>query len=212
VRIDGLMMTFTEDAAFDQEQLARFDTLYRGLMGEGVPFGRRHAASSYALFQHDNAFLDMVRPGMAIYGIYPAAEFRESGLMTLRPAVALRARVIFVKHLRAGETAGYDRAFRAARDTWLATLPVGHADGLPRVAAKGARVRINGSLYPIVATVSASHAIVEIGAEGRVKIGDVATIFDWEPGSRPEDVAASCGSSVYDLTMHLNPLLPRLVV
>ena len=80
------------------------------------------------------------------------------------------------------------------------------------MAAKGGRVRIGGRLYPLIATVSASHSIVEIGPEPRVAVGDVATFFDAQDGSRPEDLAAACGSSVYDLTMHLNPLLPRRVM
>jgi alanine racemase len=96
----------------------------------------------------------------------------------------------------------------AREDVWVATLPVGHADGLPRLAAKGGRVRINGQLFPIVATVSASHCIVELGPETRARIGDVATLFDWEDASRPEDLAASFGGSVYDRLMHLSPLLP----
>ena len=70
-------------------------------------------------------------------------------------------------------------------------------------------MRIGADLYPVIASISASHTIVEIGREPRVKIGDVATLWDWQPGSRPEDVGAACGASVYDLTMHLNPLLPR---
>ena len=71
---------------------------------------------------------------------------------------------------------------------------------------------INGALYPVVASVSASHSIIEIGPERKVEIGDTVTCFDWQEGSRPEDVADSSKSSVYDLTMHLNPLLPRRVV
>jgi alanine racemase len=207
VRIDGVLMTFAEDPEFDKEQLRRFLELTAGR-----PLGRRHAASSFALFQHPDAFLDMVRPGMALYGVYSEAKFRELGLLELRPAFALRARVAYVKQLRAGESAGYERAYRAQRDVYLATLPVGHADGLPRAGAKGGRVRIGGSLYPIVASISASHTIVEIGPEPKVAIGDVATLYDWAPGSRPEDFAASCGASVYDLAMHLNPLLPRRVL
>jgi alanine racemase len=116
-----------------------------------------------------------------------------------------------VKELRQGDSAGYNLVFKAQSNTWIATLPVGHADGLPRYAAKGARVRIGRKLYPIVA-ISASHCIVEIGSESKVALGDVATLFDWQEGSRPEDVAAACEGSVYDLTMHLNPLLPRIVV
>ncbi len=208
-RIQGTMMTFAEDPEFDKEQLKRFNSLCDSLEKDGVKLGRKHAASSFALFQHSDSFLDMVRPGMAIYGIYSEKQFRTAGVMELLPAISLKARVIYVKQLRKGESAGYDRAYVAKNDVWVATLPVGHADGWPRAAAKGARVRIGSDLYPVIASVSASHTIVEIGSEPRVKIGDVATMFDWQNGSRPEDVSASCGASVYDLTMHLNPLLPR---
>ena len=151
----------------------------------------------------------MVRPGMAIYGVYSEPEFRGAGLMDLRPAMALRARVAYVKQVSRGESVGYSRAYIAQNDVWVATLPVGHSDGWPRAAAKGARVRIGDRSYPVIASVSASHTIVEIGSARRVDIGDVATLWDWQPGSRPEDVSAACGASVYDLTMHLSPLLPR---
>jgi len=212
VRIEGVMMTFAEDPAFDSEQLSRFTTLCASLEKDGVTLGRKHSASSFGLFQRPEAFLDMVRPGMAIYGVYSEPEFRRAGTLDLRPALALKARVAYVKQLPKGDSAGYNRAYMAQDDVWVATLPVGHTDGLPREAVKGARVRINGRLFPIVATVSASHCIVEVGAEPLVKIGDEATVFDWQEGSRPEDVNEACKTSVYDLTMHLNPLLPRRLV
>lgn len=212
VSIEGIMMTFAEDLEFDREQLKRFHSVCGDLQAAGVRIGRKHAASSYTLFQHSDAFLDMVRPGMAVYGVYPELEFRQSEKLDLRPAVSFKARVAYVKQLKRGETAGYSRAYVARDDVWIATLPVGHADGWPRMAAKGARVRIGGDLYPVIASVSASHTIVEIGAEPKVRIGDEVTMFDAQPGSRPEDVAAACGSSVYDLLMHLNPLLPRRVI
>lgn len=212
VRLSGIMMTFTEDPAFDREQLARFTTLCDTLSREKIALGPRHAASSFALFQHPAAFLDMVRPGMAVFGVYSEPEFRNMGTMALRPVVGLRTRVAYVKQLAAGESAGYNRAYVAAKDVWVATLPVGHADGWPRAAARGARIAINGRLYPVIASVSASHTIVELGPEPTAATGDVATCFGWDAGARPEDVAAACGASVYDLLMHLNPLLPRRVV
>jgi alanine racemase len=212
IDIRGLMMTFTEDEPFDREQLRRFRSLIAQLDAAGVTTGVKHAASSYTLFQHPDAFLDTVRPGMALYGIYPEPAFRTAGVLDLTPAIALKTRVAYVKQLQGGDSAGYNRAYVAQRPVWIATLPVGHADGLPRVAAKGGRVRIGASLYPIVASVSASHTIVEIGPERRVDIGDEATLFDWTAGSRPEDLAAACGASVYDLTMHVNPLLPRRLI
>jgi alanine racemase len=212
VQIQGTMMTFTEDPDFDKEQLRRFNETCSLFESQGMALGKKHAASSFTLFQHPDAFLDMVRPGMAIYGIYSENEFRHTGVMDLRPALSLKARVIYVKKLRKGDSAGYNRAYLAKDDVWVATLPVGHADGWPRNAAKGAKVRINGELFPVIASVSASHCILEIGSEQRVKIGDVATFFDSQPRSRPEDVSESCGASVYDLTMHLNPLLPRRII
>lgn len=212
VQIQGTMMTFTEDPDFDKEQLRRFNETCSSFESQGIALGKKHAASSFTLFQHPDAFLDMVRPGMAIYGIYSENEFRHTGVLDLRPGLSLKARVIYVKKLRKGDSAGYNRAYLAKDDVWVATLPVGHADGWPRVAAKGAKVRINGDLFPVIASVSASHCILEIGSEQRVKIGDVATFFDSQPGSRPEDVSESCGASVYDLTMHLNPLLPRRII
>jgi alanine racemase len=212
VQIQGTMMTFAEDAEFDKEQLRRFQEVCGALEKEGISLGKKHAASSFTLFQHPDAFFDMVRPGMAIYGIYSENEFRHTGVMDLRPAISLKARVAYVKKLRKGDSAGYNRAYMAKDDVWVATLPVGHADGWPRAAAHGAKVRIAESLYPVIASVSASHCIVEIGSEERVKIGDTATFFDGLQGSRPEDVSEACGASVYDLTMHLNPLLPRKIV
>jgi alanine racemase len=212
VTIEGTMMTFTEDLEFDKEQRRRFSALADELRVAGVRLGRLHAASTYTLFQHDDAWFDMVRPGMGLLGIYPEPKFKALGRLDLRTALALRVRVAYVKRLAAGTSAGYERAYIAKKDTWIATLPIGHTDGWPRVAAKGARVRINGRMYPVVASVSASHTIVEIGGEQTVQAGDIATLFDWQEGSRPEDVAAASTASVYDLTMHLNPLLPRAIV
>ena len=213
VTIEGTMMTFTEDQEFDREQRRRFAALTDELKAAGVRLGRLHAASTYTLFQHGNeTSFDMVRPGMGLLGIYPDARFKAMKKLELRTALAMRVRVGYVKQLAAGESAGYERAYVAKQPSWIATLPIGHVDGWPRVAAKGARVRINGRHYPVIASVSASHTLVEIGASPAVKAGDVATLFDWEDGSRPEDVAAACGASVYDLTMHLSPLLPRRVV
>ena len=211
LRIDGIMMTFSEDPGLDAAQLQRFLGLTDRMRGAGVGLGPRHAASSFNLFGDPARFLDQVRPGMALYGVYSELPFRELGLLDLRPAVALRCRVIYVKRLETGQSAGYSRAFVAQEPTWVVTLPLGHVDGIPRVAVKGAKVRIGARSFPIVA-ISASHAIVALGAEPSARIGDVATFFDWEGGSRPEDIAAACGASVYDLLMHLGQGMPRRVV
>jgi|TARA_B100001964_G_scaffold168594_1_gene185284 alanine racemase len=212
VRIEGLQTTLSEDVELDPMQIERLQEVGATLRSEEIDVGRLHAASSFALFEHPDAFLDMVRVGMAIFGVYSEPPFRELGVLDLRPAAAMRARVAYVKQLRRGETAGYGRAYQAENDVWIATLPIGHVDGLPRAAAQGGHLTIGGRRYPIIAAISASHTMVEIGAEGRVQIGDEVTVFDWEDGSRAEDLAAEFNGSVYDLTMHLGPLMDRRMV
>jgi alanine racemase len=209
--IAGIMMTFTEDPDLDPEELRRFLTIVDSLETEGIRLGRKHAASSYPLFQHPESFLDMVRPGMALYGVYSEPEFRSRVVMDLHPAVSLKARVVYLRQLKKGDSAGYSPAYRATRDVWVALIPTGHADGWPRVAAKGARVRVNNELFPVIA-VSASHSIIEVGPTPKLKVGDEVTFFDGQNGSRPEDIAVSCGASVYDQLMHLSALLPRRVL
>ena len=212
IRIEGIMTTLGEVTEFDREQVRRLQSLSSSLEAEGVRVGNKHATSSFALFENPDAFLDMVRPGMSVFGVYSEPHFRELDVVDLRPALSLKCRVVYVKKLVRGDSAGYGRAYVANEDVWVATLPVGHTDGWPRIAANGARVRIGDRLYPVIAAVSASHCIIELGSETNVKAGDLAILFDGQDGSRPENVAAACKASVYDLYMHLNPLLPRRMV
>jgi len=155
--------------------------------------------------------LDMVRPGFALWGGYVDDEARAAG--GLRPTVTLKAPVIRVEHLDAGDGVSYERPWKAERPTWIAVLPVGHADGYPRTAVKGAEVLINGSLYKVIAAVSASHTIVEVGTEQAVRVGDVATLIGaGHEAIHPNEVAIRSGTPPYDRYMHLSAGLRRVVV
>ena len=114
VTIAGTMMTFTEDLAFDREQAQRFKILTGEIEASGIPLGRLHAASTYTLFQHgQETWFDMTRVGMGLLGLYPDPKFKAMNLVDLKPAVALRVRVAYVKQIGAGESAGYERAYVA---------------------------------------------------------------------------------------------------
>ena len=142
------MTTLNEDPEFEKLQLQRFREVEETLTARGISMGRRHAAASYALFDNPPAYLDVVRPGMALFGQYSMPKFRDMGLLDLRPSMSLKARVVLVKELQKGETAGYEAAYKADRDVWIATIPAGHVDGVPRAAAKGGWVRIGETRYP----------------------------------------------------------------
>ena len=211
-RLTGTFMTFTEDMSFDREQLARFQALIRDAESAGLSLGKKHAASSHSVFHHRDVGFDLLRPGMSLYGGYPDKFDEERAIAELRPAFRLRARVVRTDRLRPGDSVSYGRQYIATRPTWVATVPLGHGDGYARTAVKGARVLIGDRLYPVIGAVSASHSIVEVGDQETVHIGDVATYLGPDrPEIHPNEVARVTGS-VYDLLMHLNPSLPRVIV
>jgi alanine racemase len=213
VRVHGTFMTFVEERDYDREQLERFETLATDAAGRGLKLGKLHAASSNAVFHLPDAHLDMVRPGIALFGAYPSEPAVERERAELKCAVRLRARVVRVARLRPGDGVSYGRNYVAEKPTWIATLPVGHSDGYPRKAVEGAKVLINQRLFPVIGAVSASHCIVELGDEAVARVGDVATLLGPDdPAVQPNNLADATGVSVYDILMHLSPELPRFLV
>lgn len=210
--IAGCYMAFAEDREFDREQLDRFHHVTDRARQRGIALGDLHAASSNGVYHLPDAHLDMVRPGIALYGAYPSYPEEEQAKAMLRPAFRLKARVVRVAQLRMGDSVSYGRNYVAERPTWIATLPAGHSDGYPRQAVNGAQVLLNDRLYPVVGAVSASHSIVEIGDEPSVRVGDVATLVGPDrPEIHPNALATSLGVSVYDVLMHLNAEMPKIV-
>jgi len=211
VRIDGTFMCFAEDDAFDPVQKTRFLNVASVSKNRGLELGLLHAASSHGVFFRPNALLDMVRPGLALYGAYPAGA-KDLGIASLRPAFNLRCRVVRVERLEAGDGVSYGQNYIAERPTWVATLPVGHADGYPRGAVNGCEVLIANRLFKIIGAVSASHTIVEIGAQKSVDIGaEVTLVGADEPAVHPNTIAERAGISVYDILMHLSARLSRRI-
>lgn len=212
--VQGSMMAFTENEEFDREQLNRFRELLGQARSRNLDLGKQHAASSHALFLRPEARLDAVRTGLVLYGAYPAEvrtlmKSAATEFAGLRPAFRLRAGVVRVEHLRAGDSVSYGRNYIASKPTWTATLPVGHADGFPRNAVKGAQVLIRDRLFPVIGAVSASHTIVEIGDDKTVEVGDIATLVGPDREEiHPNTLAERAGISVYDVLMHLSSLLP----
>ena len=213
INIGGTFTGFTEESDFDREQLGRFIDITDTARDNGVELGALHAASSHAVFNYADSHLDQVRPGIALFGAYPSDFESERSIATLTPAMQLKARVVRVERLRAGDSVSYGRNYIAEQPTWIATIPVGHTDGMPREAVNGAHVVVNGSPFPVIGAVSASHTIIEVGRERGVNIGDVATLLGSSHAAiHPNQLADSTGTSVYDRLMHLNPTLPKVLV
>ncbi|NIM15042.1 MAG: alanine racemase [Candidatus Aminicenantes bacterium] len=210
--IEGIFTTFTEDEEFDKIQLQRFLHLCDSAKKQGINVGLRHAVSSAGVLSFPSAYLDMVRPGITLYGHYPSdKEYRERKI-DLKPALSLKARVIHVKKLRPGDSVSYHRKFTAKNETPVVTLPVGYSDGYPYQVAGKAEVVIHGRRWPVIAAVTANHSTLDISGADRVNIGDEAVLIGRQGESevRAEEIASWADTSVYKIVIGMNPLLPRI--
>jgi alanine racemase len=212
VRIEGAFTELTEDADFDRHQATRLREVQAAARASGITIPLLHAASSDAVMHETTeTFLDAVRPGLALYGGYVSERAMQRG--ELRAAYRLKARVVRVDYLAAGEGVSYHRRYVAERPVWTATLAVGHVDGYPSGAVKGCEVLANGRLFPVIGTVSASHTVITLGDEQRLNVGDEATLVGPDhPAIHPNEVAKRAGWSEYNMFMHLSPKLAKRVV
>ncbi|MCK4943620.1 MAG: alanine racemase, partial [Candidatus Aminicenantes bacterium] len=197
--MEGVFTTFTEDKEFDEIQLQRFLSLCLSAEEKGINLGFRHAASSAAILSFHQAQLDMVRPGITLYGHYPSTEEYKKQQIKLKPSMALKTKVIYVKKLRPGDSVSYHRKFTAKKEILVATLPIGYSDGYsPLLVEKGEAI-IKGHRWPLIAAITANHTTLNItGSEG-IKIGDEVVLIGQQGSSEitAEEVAQWANTSVY---------------
>ncbi|GGK14036.1 alanine racemase [Pilimelia terevasa] len=159
----------------------------------GVTPQLRHIANSAATLARPDAHFDLVRPGLACYGLSPIAGRRYG----LRPAMTVRARVVLTKRVPAGTAVAYGHTYTTDRETTLALLPLGYADGVPRAASNAGAVLLGGEVRPVAGRVSMDQIVVDCG-DAPVAPGDVATLFGPD---RPtvDDWAAAAGTINYEI-------------
>lgn len=168
LRLEGLLTHFAvadEPAnAYTAEQLGRFEAVRAELAQAGIRPPVVHAANSAGLLTQPRSRYDLVRCGIAIYGIPPAPAL--AGLLPLRPVLSLRARASFVRRLAAGERLSYGLRYRLRAPSTVATVPLGYADGVPRrLGEVGGEVLAGGRRRPIAGTVTMDQLLVDLGAD-----------------------------------------------
>ena len=212
VRIDGAYQHFVHDIEFNKVQLQRFVDITTIVTQKGVRLGALHAAATFQLYRMSSAHLDMVRVGYALFGAKPGTDVTTTA--DLRPVFRLKARVVRVDRVEPGESAGVGRAFMPAEPTSVALLPVGDTDGYPATAGGVCDVLIRGKRYPVVhGGVSGPHAIIDVGPNPEVRVGDTATLIGPDdPAILPSEVAARTKLGFYPMITKMSALLPRRVV
>ena len=198
------------DNPFTANQLARFDTVLAELDAAGIEVPMCHAANSAATIAHPASRYDLVRCGIAIYGIAPDPAL--AGLVDLVPAVRFTSEVSFVKPVAAGDGISYGLRHHVERDCFVATVPVGYADGVwRRLGLCNQHVLIGGRRRPIVGVVTMDQLMVDCGADADVAIGDEVVLLGSQGDERitPQEWAEQLDTIAYEVVCAIGPRVER---
>jgi len=198
------------DDPFTDVQLARYDRVLADVAAAGIEVPLRHAANSAAAIAHPAARHDLVRCGISVYGIPPAPAL--AGVADLRQAVRLATEVGFVKPVAAGERISYGLRHRVERDTVVATLPIGYADGVfRRLGLAGQEVLIEGRRHRIVGAVTMDQVMVDVGPGSTVKAGAEAVLLgrQGDESITPDEWAARLDTVSYEVVCAIGARVER---
>ncbi len=209
LEVGGLWTHFAcadSDEVTTRDQLSRFLASVEALRSEGLPTGLLHAANSAATILYPESHLDLVRPGIALYGL-AAGPGLDAGLL---PAMTLRSEVTLVKRLPAGERLSYGHRYTLERDAWIATVPVGYGDGYPRGLSGAAQVLIRGRRHHVAGTISMDQLLVDCGDE-EVAPGDDVILIGAQGKERitADELAGSIGTIGYEIVTSVSERVPR---
>ncbi len=201
------------DNAFTVVQLGRFAEVADRLRRAGFEVPVLHVGNSAALFAHPGSHQDMVRPGIALYGVAPApALASHAGVAELRPVLSWYAPVTMVKRVPAGEGVSYGHHRRTDRDTVVATVPVGYADGLPRRwGLRGGAVLVGGRRCPILGVVTMDQVMIDCGPDASVARGDEAVLIGRQGAVEitAVEVAMATDTIAYEILTRIGPRVLR---
>lgn len=213
VEIEGVFSHFAtadiRDKAFDCEQYARFTLGVEKLEKLIDHKVIRHIANSVTISAEPKYHLDMVRQGITLYGLWPSDQIERT--LNLWPAMKVKAKVIFVKDVEAGESIGYSRSYKVKKKLRVATLPIGYADGLNRRLSNKGYVIIHGKKARILGKVCMDQVMVDVTEIPGVVEGDLALIFGY-PELPVEKVAEWMDALIYEVICLLGTRLPRVYV
>jgi alanine racemase len=191
-------------------QIAAFQDAVEFAEGRGVRPEVRHLANSAATLTRPQAHFDMVRPGIAVYGITPVPQQGPPSIFGLRPAMTLRARVILTKRVPAGHGVSYGHQYRTSTPTTLALVPLGYADGIPRSATNVGPVFAGGIQRRIAGRVCMDQFVLDVG-DDQLSAGDEVVLFGSGDRGEPtaEDWARALDTIAYEIVTRIGPRVPR---
>jgi alanine racemase len=217
VRVVGLWshLAYADDPHHPttDRQLAVFRAAVERAEGAGVRPEVRHLANSAATLTRPDTHFDLVRPGLAVYGLSPVPDLASPAELGLRPVMRLGARLALVKRVPAGQGVSYFHRYTTTSETTLALVPLGYADGIPRHASNTGPVLAAGAVRTVAGAVCMDQFVLDIGDDDAAE-GDQVVLFgpgdSGEPGA--QEWAAACGTVSYEIVSRIGPRVPRVFV
>lgn len=211
--IEGIMTHFAEVDIEDMEFVLRQLKVFKEALGElrlnkfDVPIV--HAANSAAIIYFNESHFNMVRPGLMLYGSDPTGKTRE---VPLKPVMSLRSKVVQVKRISEGMSIGYGRSFMTKRDSLIATIPVGYADGYSWGLSNKGYVLIGGKIAPVVGNICMDMTMVDVTDHHGVCVGDEVVLIGRQGNEviRAEDLARISGTIPYEVLSCIGKRVPRV--
>ena len=196
---------------FTRTQIDLFTRLTEQIEGAGINLKFRHLANSAATMSDPDTHLDIVRCGVASYGLWPSIDLL--GVLDLQPALALRARVNMTKRVKAGDGVSYGLRYSLPADSTIATVTAGYADGYDRRLSGRADILLKGRRYRVSGTVCMDQFMCDVGSD-QIEVGDVATLIgaSGNDGIPAEELAAHIGTINYEVTTRIPSRVPRIFI
>lgn len=202
IEIEGLYTHFAaaeEDKNYTELQFARYKKVVDELEKEGIPAPLKHMANSAAILDLPYTYLDLVRPGITIYGLLPLPRARRT--IKLKPVTKFKTKIIFIKKVSAGESIGYGRAYTTTKETVVATLPVGYADGYPRLLSGKGEVLVRGLRAAIMGRICMDLCMIDVTNIPGAQVGDEVVLWGKQEGKKisVEEIAEKTGTINYEI-------------
>lgn len=217
VEVEGIFTHFatadSADKSYATAQLKRFTGFLGRLESDGLKPPLRHAANSAALIDLPDSHLDLVRPGIATYGLNPSAEIHQNRVQ-LRPVMTLKSRIIHLKQVPAGFHISYGITYRTDKPTTIATVPVGYADGINRMLSSRGYMLVHGQRVPIVGRVCMDLTMLDVGALHDVQIEDEVVVFGRQSDEAlaADKLATTLGTINYEIVTSIAGRVPRIYI
>ncbi len=214
LKVEGLMTHFADadlcDKRYADLQLVRFETLIKTLLAEGVHVPLRHAANSAAVLDYGQSLLTMARPGLILYGYNPLE--KHAAGMDLRPVLSLMTRIAFLKTVPSGTSISYGRTFVTRRQSVIATIPIGYADGYSRALSNKGEAIVRGTRVPLVGRVCMDMCMLDVTEVPGVREGDDVVLIGSQGNERitADDIAAKTGTIAYEVLCGISDRVPRI--